>query len=104
MLVALNHCAQSLAHGKSHESIDAMPGFPAFCALAGLLSVHLSWGIQVLVWTRFRINYVYVLLRACAFLGEVDASKCAKETLFCFKRFSASLLPLYTFFCAFGAR
>ena len=41
-------------------SIDSMPGFPAFCALAGLLTLHWSWGLQVWVWTRFRINYIYV--------------------------------------------
>ena len=45
---------------KTQASIDSTPGFPAFCALAGLLALHWSWGIQVWVWTRFRINYIYV--------------------------------------------
>ena len=42
-------------------SIDSMPGFPAFCAFAGLLTLHWSWGLQVWVWTRFRIVSSFVL-------------------------------------------
>lgn len=40
--------------------IDKLPAFTCFCALAGLVCVHWSWGIQVWIWTRFRINYIYV--------------------------------------------
>jgi hypothetical protein len=52
--------AQGLNPLNGEMSIDTMPAFPAFCALAGFLCVHWSWGLQVLVWTRFRINYVYI--------------------------------------------
>ena len=33
----------------------------AFCAFAGLLTLHWSWGLQVWVWTRFRIVSSFVL-------------------------------------------
>jgi hypothetical protein len=29
------------------NSLDATPAFPAFCALAGLLTLHWSWGVMV---------------------------------------------------------
>jgi len=49
---------QGLKSGQ--PSLDTMAAFPAFCALAGLLLVHWSWGIQVWVWTRSRINYIFL--------------------------------------------
>jgi len=51
---------QGLKQKQGVYTIDNMSGFPALCALAGLLLAHWSWGIQVWVWTRFRVNYVYV--------------------------------------------
>lgn len=41
-------------------SIDSLPGFGVLCGLFGLLVLHWSWGVQVYVWTRFRINYIYM--------------------------------------------
>lgn len=41
-------------------SLEEMPAFPVLCGLGGLLSVHWSWAIQVMVWTRYKINYIYL--------------------------------------------
>ena len=34
--------------------------FPVFRACGGLLLVHWCWGLSTFVWTRFRINYIYL--------------------------------------------
>jgi len=49
---------QGLKHGG--PNFEEMPGFPAFCALGGLLFIHWSWAIQVGIWTRYKINYIYL--------------------------------------------
>jgi hypothetical protein len=82
-------------------SIDSMPAFPAFCAMAGLLSVHWSWGLQVLVWTRFRINYVYIFELDPRFTRSYTQifSDCASDSIIFF-----SLVRMSTHFHVFASR
>ena len=49
---------QILVHGN--ETIGATPAFPVFRACGGMLLIHWCWGISTFVWTRFRINYIYL--------------------------------------------
>ena len=42
------------------KTIGATPAFPVFRACGGMLLLHWCWGISTLVWTRFRINYIYL--------------------------------------------
>ena len=41
-------------------SIGGRSAFPVFRACFGLLSWHWFWGMSVYVWTRYRINYIYL--------------------------------------------
>jgi len=43
-----------------NSTIGGRPAFPVFRAGAGLLLVHWFWGLSVFVWTRHRINYIYL--------------------------------------------
>jgi len=45
-------------HGKT--SIGARHAFPVFRACAGLLSFQWFWGFSVFMWTRFRVNYIFL--------------------------------------------
>lgn len=49
--------------GQIHNgevSIGGRSAFPVFRACFGLLIWHWFWGMAVYVWTRFRINYIYL--------------------------------------------
>jgi hypothetical protein len=41
-------------------TIGVQLAFPVFRGCGGLLLLHWFWGISVYVWTRFRINYIYL--------------------------------------------
>lgn len=43
-----------------NSTIGGRTAFPVFRAVGGLLVVHWCWGISVYVWTRYRINYIYL--------------------------------------------
>jgi len=45
---------------KRHSTIGGRLAFPVFRGCGGLLLLHWFWGISVYVWTRFRINYIYL--------------------------------------------
>ena len=45
---------------RGEVSIGGRSAFPVFRACFGLLAWHWFWGIQVYVWTRYRINYIYL--------------------------------------------
>jgi len=44
--------------GKS--SIGARTAFPVFRACGGLLLIHWFWGFSVVMWSRYRINYIFL--------------------------------------------
>ena len=41
-------------------SIGGRSAFPVFRACFGLLAWHWFWGMSVYVWSRYRINYIYL--------------------------------------------
>ena len=46
---------------KDHQStIGGRTAFPVFRACGGLLMLHWCWGVSVWVWSRYRINYIYL--------------------------------------------
>eukprot|EP00546_Thalassionema_frauenfeldii_P015736 CAMPEP_0178913190 /NCGR_PEP_ID=MMETSP0786-20121207/10702_1 /TAXON_ID=186022 /ORGANISM="Thalassionema frauenfeldii, Strain CCMP 1798" /LENGTH=815 /DNA_ID=CAMNT_0020585899 /DNA_START=80 /DNA_END=2527 /DNA_ORIENTATION=+ len=46
---------------RDHNStIAGRDAFPVFRACGGLLLLHWFWGISVYVWTRYRINYIFL--------------------------------------------
>jgi len=45
---------------KGEVSIGGRTAFPVFRGCFGLLAWHWFWGMSVYVWTRFRINYIYL--------------------------------------------
>lgn len=47
-----------VAHNNS--TIGGRTAFPVFRACGGLVLLHWFWGISTFVWTRFRINYIYL--------------------------------------------
>jgi len=49
---------QIMVHGD--KTIGATAAFPVFRACGGMLLIHWCWGISTFVWTRFRINYIYL--------------------------------------------
>lgn len=42
------------------DTVFTLPAFPVYRAVGGLLLLHWAWGLSVLVWTRSRINYIYL--------------------------------------------
>ena len=58
MWVAWDCVWGQFAHGE--VSIGGRSAFPVFRACFGLLAWHWFWGMAVYVWTRFRINYIYL--------------------------------------------
>lgn len=47
-----------VADGKS--TIGARAAFPVFRACGGLLLLQWFWGVSVFVWTRYRVNYIFL--------------------------------------------
>lgn len=47
-----------VASGKS--TIGGRDAFPVFRACGGLLLLQWFWGGSVFVWTRYRVNYIYL--------------------------------------------
>ncbi|KAL3772850.1 hypothetical protein ACHAWO_002680 [Cyclotella atomus] len=45
---------------KDEISIGGRSAFPVFRACFGLVSWHWFWGISVYIWSRYRINYIYL--------------------------------------------
>jgi len=45
---------------RGQVSIGGRTAFPVFRGCFGLLAWHWFWGLSVYVWTRFRINYIYL--------------------------------------------
>ena len=43
-----------------NSTIGSRHAFPVFRACGGLLLLHWFWGMSVYVWTRFRINYIFL--------------------------------------------
>jgi len=43
-----------------HSTIGGRTAFPVFRACAGLLLVHWFWGLSVFIWTRYRVNYIFL--------------------------------------------
>jgi len=41
-------------------TIGGLMAFPVFRAIGGLLLIHWFWALSVFVWSRYRINYVYL--------------------------------------------
>jgi hypothetical protein len=52
-------CVWGLLSERS-TSIGARSAFPVFRACGGLLSLQWFWGMSVWVWTRYRVNYIYL--------------------------------------------
>ncbi|KAL7543571.1 hypothetical protein ACHAXR_012896 [Thalassiosira sp. AJA248-18] len=47
-------------YAKGQVSIGGRSAFPVYRACFGLLAWHWFWGMSVYVWTRYRINYIYL--------------------------------------------
>jgi hypothetical protein len=47
-----------VAHNES--TIGGRTAFPVFRALGGLVLLHWFWGISTYVWTRYRVNYIFL--------------------------------------------
>ena len=47
-----------LEHGKT--TIGARHAFPVFRACGGLLLLQWLWGCSVFMWTRYRVNYIFL--------------------------------------------
>jgi hypothetical protein len=45
---------------EGNSTIGGRAAFPVFRACGGILSLQWFWGCSVFVWTRFRINYIYL--------------------------------------------
>jgi len=45
---------------RGQVSIGGRSAFPVFRGIFGLLAWHWFWGVAVYVWTRYRINYIYL--------------------------------------------
>ena len=45
---------------RGQVSIGGRSAFPVFRGCFGLLAWHWFWGLSVYVWTRYRINYIYL--------------------------------------------
>ena len=45
---------------RGEVSIGGQTAFPVFRGCFGLLAWHWFWGLSVFVWTRYRINYIYL--------------------------------------------
>lgn len=43
-----------------HSTIGGRTGFPVFRGCGGLLLLHWFWGFSTFVWSRFRVNYIYL--------------------------------------------
>jgi xenotropic and polytropic retrovirus receptor 1 len=43
-----------------NSTIGGRVAFPVFRGCGGLLMLHWFWGVSVYVWTRFRINYIFL--------------------------------------------
>lgn len=47
-----------VAHGNS--TIGGRTAFPVFRACGGLVLLHWFWGFSTYMWTRYRINYIFL--------------------------------------------
>ena len=47
-------------YAKGEVTIGGRSAFPVFRGCFGLVSLHWFWGMSVYVWTRYRINYIYL--------------------------------------------
>jgi hypothetical protein len=45
---------------EGNSTIGARAAFPVFRACGGLLLLQWFWGCSVFVWTRYRVNYIYL--------------------------------------------
>lgn len=45
---------------EGNSTIGARAAFPVFRGCGGLLMLEWCWGISVWVWTRYRVNYIYL--------------------------------------------
>lgn len=45
---------------QGHTTIGGRTAFPVFRACGGLLLLHWFWGASVYIWTRYRINYIFL--------------------------------------------
>lgn len=43
-----------------HSTIGGREAFPVFRCLGCLILLHWFWGASVFVWSRYRINYIYL--------------------------------------------
>jgi hypothetical protein len=48
-----------VSHGQT--TIGSRAAFPVFRACGGLLILQWFWGCSVWVWTRYRVNYIYIM-------------------------------------------
>ena len=47
--------------GHGNTTIGARNAFPVFRACGGLLLLEWFWGCSVFVWTRYRVNYIFIM-------------------------------------------
>ncbi|KAG5190537.1 EXS family-domain-containing protein [Tribonema minus] len=52
-------CVEVFKRGED-VSVMGQPAFRVYRGVAGLLLLHWAWGFSVLVWTRTRINFIYL--------------------------------------------
>lgn len=45
---------------EGHSTIGGRAAFPVFRACGGILLLQWFWGCSVFIWTRYRINYIYL--------------------------------------------
>lgn len=45
---------------KGKTTIGGRTAFPVFRACGGLVLLHWLWGISTFVWTRYRVNYIFL--------------------------------------------
>lgn len=45
---------------KGKSTIGGRTAFPVFRAIGGLVMLHWFWGISTFVWTRYRVNYIFL--------------------------------------------
>jgi len=45
---------------KGNSAIGSRDAFPVFRGVAGLLLFHWFWGISTYIWSRYRVNYIFL--------------------------------------------
>ena len=45
---------------EGNSTIGGRTAFPVFRGIGGLIFLHWFWGFSVYIWTRYRINYIFL--------------------------------------------